>query len=264
MTPDIEIKILGPIEVYIRGANVTVPGRKLKNILALLALRPGQEMRRDELIDELDLLQSSKNAANTLHAHVARLRRWLFAVGGFGGSEIIESTQTGYRLNVPPSAVDADRFSTVVERATLLSRSAPFLVATLMADALDLWHGEALMDGPDGPATSAAVDRLNHDRSAARELLLDSLILLDNDRQIIKYARGFIVDDPLNEMFRAALVAALRRSGRYTEAIDTFRAAQDFFLQELGVEPSGRLRTELDLIRRHLVDASELDRSRSV
>lgn len=237
---DIKLRILGPIQPVIDDAEVVLSGRKLRCILALLAIRTGDEVRRDELIEELNLLNSSTNAVNTLHAHMTRLRRWLHGHAG-DTSALLESTPSGYRLLLGRSAIDAHRFVQHVEHATKLFPRAPSIVAAILEEALGLWRGDALLDVTDGPLAAAAADELHQTRSAAREMLLDVWATLGHDHRVIMSARRFIADDPLNERLRAQLIIALRHVGRHAEAAEAYRTSRHVLRTELGVPPSEEL-----------------------
>ncbi|WP_433520522.1 AfsR/SARP family transcriptional regulator [Nocardia pseudovaccinii] len=242
----IEFRVLGPIRSVVDDVEATLPGRKLQAILAVLALRAGDEVRRDELIEELDLLASTGNASNTLHAHMTRLRRWLNSQSAGAASTMLESTPSGYRLGVSPSAVDAHRFLTQVEHAVTLGPAAPSSTVTVLEEALDLWHDHDLLGVLDGPLAAAAADELHRARRTARELLLDAWIALGHDHRVIGNAKRFIDDDPLNEQMRLQLITALRRVGRHTEAIEAYKLAEQVLRDELGVRPGSGLRTAFE------------------
>ncbi|EME15488.1 putative transcriptional regulator [Rhodococcus triatomae BKS 15-14] len=237
------INILGPLQPKCGDVELLLPGKKLRCILALLALRAGDEVRRDELIEELDLMRTTGNATNALHAHMTRLRRWLNAQ--CEGQNILQSVNSGYRLNVDGSAVDAHRFRVDVEQALALSPSVPSVVETMLANALGLWRGDALVDTCDGPLAAAAADELHQMRTTAREVLLDAWIVLERDQQVIVNARRFITNDPFNERMRAQLITALKRQGRHAEAYESYYQAERMFNDELGINPSRNLRNAL-------------------
>ncbi|MGW4059323.1 AfsR/SARP family transcriptional regulator [Amycolatopsis sp. NPDC004747] len=219
---------------------VPLSGVKLRSILAILAVRANDEVRRDELIEELDLARTTGDTINALHAHVARLRRWLLSHGS--APDMLETVNSGYRLNLPRSAVDAHRFVDLVERALNLAPGTPTVVAAILQDALSLWRGEALLDTLDGPLVATAADQLHQWRSAARETLIDAWIALDQNQKVILNALKFIADDPLNESIRARHIIALRRMGRYAEAAEAYQRAERVLHDELGVRPGHELR----------------------
>lgn len=236
----VDISVLGPLRARFGNVDVTLSGAKLTSILAVLALRADSEVRRDELIEELDLMRTTGDAINALHAHVARLRRWLQRHDG--KSDLLETVNSGYRLNLDRSAVDAHRFVDLVERALNLAPATPSVVATILKDALSLWRGDALLDALDGPLVAAAADELHQWRAAARETLIDAWLSLDYHQKVVLNARKFIAEDPLNESLRARHIVALRRMGRYAEAVEAYKSAERVLSEELGVEPGTDLR----------------------
>ena len=48
---------------------------------------------------------------------------------------------------------------------------------------------------------------------------------------------SLVAEHPLREPFPAQLMLALYRAGRQAEALDSYRAARAFLLDELGIEP---------------------------
>lgn len=236
-----DIGILGPLRPRFENVEVVLSGAKLRRILAILAVRAEDEVRRDELIEELDLVRTTGDAVNALHAHVARLRRWLVSNGG--RPDMLETVNSGYRLNLDRSAVDAHRFVELVERALNLAPGTPSVVAAILQDALSLWRGDALLDALDGPLAAAAADQLHQWRAAARETLIDAWISLDQNRKVILNAKKFITDDPLNESMHARRIIALRRMGRYAEAIEAYKSAERVLCEEVGVGPGPELRS---------------------
>ena len=94
--------------------------------------RRGQTISTDRLIDELWGEDLPANPSNALQALVSRLRRAV-------GSDAIVTAAPGYFLDVPPEAVDAARFRTLVEAARSESDSASR--RRLFREALSLWRG---------------------------------------------------------------------------------------------------------------------------
>ena len=72
------VAILGPVEVRDEaGCLVEISGARLRALLVLLALRPGQVVPIGFLIDELWESRPPDGVANALQALVSRLRRAL-------------------------------------------------------------------------------------------------------------------------------------------------------------------------------------------
>lgn len=234
-----DVAILGPLRLTVGDVETAPSGAKLRNILVVLAIRADNAVGRDELIDELDLIRTTGHAINALHAHIARLRRWL---ARHGRSDLLETNHCGYRLNLDRNAIDAHRFVEQVERALKLAPATPSVVATMLEDALALWRGEALLDALDGPMAAAAAAELHRLRDAARETLLDAWISLGYNQKVILNARNFIAENPLNEPIRTRHIVALQRMGRYAEAVESYQSAQQVLNDELGIAPGQELR----------------------
>ncbi|MFC7310211.1 BTAD domain-containing putative transcriptional regulator [Streptomyces monticola] len=239
------IAVLGPLRAQINGADAELSGVKLRGVLAVLALRAGQDVRRDELIEELDLTRTTGDAVNAVHAHVRRLRRWLKEHGM--QADVLETVNSGYRLNVDRHAVDAHRFRHLVEQGLNLAPTTPSVVAAILEEALSLWRSEALTDTLHGAMTVAAAEELRQWRTSARDALLDAWLALDQNHKVILHAPKFIADDPLNESLCARHIAALHRVGRCAEAVQSYRDTERTLRQELGVEPGVELRTAYGL-----------------
>src|SRR6266705_913271 len=103
-----EIRLLGPLEVSSQGRPVEVAGRRLRLLLAVLALRAGRVVEAERLVDLL-WPQTSLPAdpTNALQALGSRLRR---ALEPGGAGERVVARPPGYLLAVEPDEVDVLRF----------------------------------------------------------------------------------------------------------------------------------------------------------
>ncbi|MFJ3904669.1 BTAD domain-containing putative transcriptional regulator [Streptomyces sp. NPDC090025] len=245
---ELRIGVLGTLRVEIENAEVELPGAKLRDIVAVLALRAGEDVRRDELIEELDLAATTRDSVNAVHAHIRRVRRRLQSHGL--PADLIETVDSGYRLNLEPGRVDAHRFGDLVRQGLHLAPKTPSVVATILEEALALWRGDALTDTRQGPLTASAAEELHQWRTTARGALLDAWLALGHDNKVILNAPRFITDDPLNEALRVRQLIALRRAGRYAEAVRAYDDAERVLRQELRVEPGTELRAAHGLARR--------------
>ena len=72
-----EFRILGPLDVWDEGGEVSLGGRKPRALLALLLLQPNAVVPADRLIDELWGEDSLEDAAAALRVNVSRLRKAL-------------------------------------------------------------------------------------------------------------------------------------------------------------------------------------------
>ncbi len=103
------VSVLRGVAVQRDGASVEITGSRLRALLALLAVAPGEVRRAEYLADQL--WNGEPPSANALQALVSRLRRVL-------GAEVVASRPTGYLLDVDPAQVDLTRFEQLAELGT--------------------------------------------------------------------------------------------------------------------------------------------------
>ena len=98
------VRLFGELEAVAAGVPVPVRGAKQRALLALLALRPGQPVSADRLIDVLWGDGQAANPANALQAQIGQLRRTL-------GPAAILTTEAGVRLEGPAVSGLRKRYS---------------------------------------------------------------------------------------------------------------------------------------------------------
>ncbi|MBO0689378.1 MAG: winged helix-turn-helix domain-containing protein [Candidatus Dormibacteraeota bacterium] len=228
------IGMLGPFEVRTGdGSPVEVPGVRLRALLAALALEPGRIVTREKLADWIWGEQPPADEVNALQALVSRLRR-ILPVG------VIEADAGGYRLAVPPDAVDVTRFERLVGQARA---AAPGERADLLRSALALWRGAAMADVPlrGSESFDAAVTRLDELYLAALGDRVDADIRLGRGSELVSELTELVAAHPLREGFVAALMRALAEAGRNAEALTVYERTRERLGEELGVDPSAEL-----------------------
>lgn len=238
-----ELGILGPLQVLDEGVSVKIPGEKLRAIVAVLALSPGRPVSRNELIDELWGEQPPRNAENSLHGHIARLRRVLAArTGKRSLREVVETSPSGYALAAPELEVDAARFEELVHHAEIVEEREPDRAAGLLTEAVGLWRGPALVDAGQGVICRMAYTRLQQTRIAACERLFAARLKLNQHRSVIPELEQMHAMYPFHERFCEQLITALYRSGRQADALDTYTQMCERLSHSLGLDPGRELR----------------------
>jgi DNA-binding SARP family transcriptional activator len=244
----LEFRVLGPLEVCSGGVPIALPGLASRRVLAALVLRPGTWVSTDRLMDELWGGQPPVSGRKALQMHVLRLRR-AFDAAEPGSSRVLASGPAGYRLEVDPEQVDSARFERMAQATGDTARE-----RDLLAAGLALWRGEPLAELALDGALAVELDRIEELRLHALERRLHADLELGRHVDVIAELQRLVAEHPWREGLYFELMVALYRAGRHADALDVYRRARDGFIQELGLEPSPRLRALEEAILRH--DAS--------
>ncbi|MEU2723121.1 AfsR/SARP family transcriptional regulator [Streptomyces smyrnaeus] len=232
-------EVLGSVTVRTDdGAPVAVPEGKVRALLADLLVHFGRPVPVDRLIDDLWGDEVPGNPGNTLQTKVSQLRRVLTRSDP-GARDLIAYGAAGYALRVPDDAVDAGRFVESITRARRLSE--PGARVTLLAEALELWRGEAYADFRDAPFAQATIAHLEEQRLTAQEELAELRLDLGESAALADELAALAAAHPLRQRLRASLMRALYRSGRQSEALTAYRELQQRFAEELGIDPGPEL-----------------------
>ena len=236
----VDIRLLGPVELSRDDGAVPLGGPRLRTILGLLALRAPDVVSRSALIDGVWDSTPPPNAATTLRAHVAYLRR---GCANAGLPELIATRSPGYALTVPATCVDAHRFEAAVgEGRTASAAGAIEVMVVHLRTALQLWRGDVLADCATGEWARAEATRLREVRLYALEDLLGAELALGEHARVAAELEGLVARHPLRERLWELLMRALYRDGRQGEALGVYRRARTHLADELGVEPGPTLR----------------------
>ncbi|HUZ23722.1 MAG TPA: BTAD domain-containing putative transcriptional regulator [Streptosporangiaceae bacterium] len=231
-------RILGPLEIWTGQDWSGIGAAKWRALLAALLLNPGQVVSTERLSSELWDNEPPDRAANLVSVYVLRLRRLMADPQG----RLLVTRAPGYLLRLEPGDLDASSFETLASqgRLALASGDAP-TAAALLAEALALWRGGALIDVPPSGLVTAEADRLEESRLAALELRILADIRCGSPAQLVPELRRLISDHPLREGLWALLMQALDRGGRRAEAVAAYSEARRVISDELGVDPGPEL-----------------------
>lgn len=245
-----EFRILGPLEVWNGGREVSLGGPKPRALLALLLLHANEVVPTDRLVDELWGEDSPDGATGALRVNVSRLRKAL-------PQDVLATRSPGYVVRVEPDELDLHRFERLADEGrSLLARGLAGDAAERIRDALSLWRGPALADFAYESFAQAAIARLEEIRLAALELRVDADLALGRHGALIGELEELVAEHPLRERLRANLMTALYRSSRQAEALEAYQRARRALVDGLGIEPSSGLQ---ELERAILRQAPSLD-----
>ena len=243
----LRVRLLGPIEVMDGERVVPVPGSRRASVLATLALRPGDLVSVDRIIDAVWEDGPPATARNTVQSHIAYLRRLLGSGDADAAGSALVGRPPGYLLTLPAPATDLVEVETVLAEAAT-SRD-PAERVPLYEAALSRWHGNAL-DGAGGSGyLRRHADRLDTLRVTTTESLLADRLRLGRHQDALPDLEHLVAEHPLRERPAQLLITGLYRAGRAAEALAAYDRLVASLRRELDAAPSRSLVTLRDRVR---------------
>ncbi|TDE07942.1 AfsR/SARP family transcriptional regulator [Jiangella asiatica] len=228
----IDVALLGPVEVHREGVTLQVPAGRPTVILAALAVRPGTVVPVDTLAGYLWPEDEPVHPRAAIQTHVARLRAAL-------GDGVVQAAGDGYRLDLPPDAVDVARFRRLVSAAR---DAGPSGELELLRSALSLWRGKPLTGLVPDDFERAAAPLLIEELLAATERLFELRLHLDQiDDDAVPELRRLVAAHPWRERLWAQLMLTLYRQGRQGDAVAAYHDLVTVLGDELGIDPGPEL-----------------------
>src|SRR4051812_47433851 len=203
-----DVHLLGPVEAIHEGRPLALGAPKPRAVLAILALRAGETVSADHLVEGLWADDPPPSARKLVQHYVSQLRR---ALGP--AAPALATHGRGYRLAIDPAAVDALRF----ER--LVAEGRP-------REALASWRGAPLADVSEEPFAAAEVRRLDELRVQAVELAIDHDLAAGRHAAVVAELERLVAEHPLRERLHAQRMLALYRCGRQADALEAYRHAR--------------------------------------
>ena len=230
--------MLGPLAAWRDGLSTGLGPPRQAAVAGLLAVQPGELVRRETVIDVLWGQRPPATAAELVQAHVSRLRRVLDP-GGRGG--LLEQGPAGYRLRAGAGELDAAAFAELAGRAGAAAASGDAAAACgLYARALALWRGEPAADVPVLRGHPAVTDMVRRQAEAVLGYA-DAACGLGWHQRVLPLLEELARQQPLEERVHARLMVALAGAGQQAAAIGAFEAVRRRLDEDLGVRPGPEL-----------------------
>ncbi|TDD60781.1 hypothetical protein E1263_10050 [Kribbella antibiotica] len=227
-----EFRLLGPVQLWSGGDQVTLKRRQERLLLAVLLLEPGKAVAAQRLIELLWPDEMPTNPRRALQVYISRLRTVLEVE--------LTSGPEGYAIQAPPGSSDIEQYRTLVAQAR--SHDDLDQRSKLLTDALHLWRGPALADVTTEDVRRRLCGGLEEEHWAAEELLLSTELALGHHQELLPRLADLTAAQPTRETFAAASMLALYRSGRQADALAVYTSLVRRLDEELGVEPGAEVR----------------------
>lgn len=229
---DVELGVLGPLQVRQHGASVAIPGAKPRALLTMLGLHGGSVVSAETLVELLWGRQPPRTAAKALLTHISLLRRTL-------GDGFVLTEGGGWSL--AGTEIDASRYKAAARRGRDATAAGDTGQALARFDeALGLWRG--VPELPDTQRGASEKTRWIEGHAALVEDRADALLATGRAAEIIGELEAAVADASLRERRWGQLMLALYRAGRQGEALGAYQRARALLADELGVDPGPNLR----------------------
>lgn len=272
-----DIEVLGALGVRENGRSITPTAPKPRQVLALLALHADRMVPVSALTEELWGAAPPRSARTTLQTYVLQLRELIAAAlerdtlpdtttaaaatgtaagagpapGGTGAGagpvrsakDVLVTMPGGYLLCSGGGASDVRTFERLAGAGYRAMDAGDCAgAARQLREALALWSGTAFADVQAGPQLQMEIKRLDESRLCALDRRIEADLRLGRHRELLAELTVLVNGYRTHESLHAQYMLALHRSGRRGEALDAYQRLRATLVQELGLEPSARLR----------------------
>lgn len=239
MTDDLRLDLLGPLRGWAGERGIELGPLRQQALLAVLALRTNQVLSADELVELVWNDAPPGSGSRIVAPYVYRLRQLL-------PKDVLVSSREGYRLRL--SSLDLSRFEELVSAAHAADDLD--VRAARLAEALALFKGEPLSGLP-GHYLGVERHRLTERRLKVLAERIDADLERGRYGDLVPELVALVEADRLREQFAGQLMLAYWRSGRSSEALDTYMQTRQELIDQLGVEPGPALRAIHERILRN-------------
>jgi DNA-binding SARP family transcriptional activator len=230
-------RVLGPVEVG--EERCQVGGPRERRALSALLLEANRPVSVDRLIAAIWDEAPPPTAAAQIRNVMAILRRRLPLLPD--GRSPIQRVGNGFSIEVRDNELDLVVFQRRLTQARRLAAVQDYEpAAQALRAALALWRGE-MLGGMGGFTLSIDVHRLEEERLAAVELLMEIDLALGRHRESIGELATLVYRHPLRERFVELQMVALNGAGRRQDALNCFAAVRQRLKNEVGLDPQPEL-----------------------
>jgi len=232
--PDVQVRLLGQVDLLVDGGVRAVSGIRRKSVLAVLAVHAGEVVTAERLIDIVWGERVPRTAVNNLQSHISFLRRLIEVPSA------ILARSSGYLLDLGPVGTDLALARRLVRRAE--QTQDPAEVVRLLREAVALWRGQPLRDVTGSGWTQEQAQQLVELRLSAHKALAQARLRLGQYAAVVAELSPLAREHRRDEQLQAQVMLALYRDGRPGGALEAYERLRSILDEELGIEPNPRLR----------------------
>lgn len=257
--------VLGPLQMTVDGAPVTLGTPKLRAVLAMLVMNRNRAVSIDSLIAAAWEEGQPPEARASLHSYISNLRKRI-ADAGADPKSVLVNAPPGYRLNAPDVDCDIGRF--VVEKAAGVHAAAAgrFEEASRhLTDALAEWRGPVLDDLRTFQFVNVFATALTEDKVVAHTARAGAEIACGRAYAVISELESLTVEYPYREPLWAQLITAYYAAERQSEALDAYQRLKSTLAEDLGIDPGPTVRALHEkILRQESLDVKKAAKTTAV
>ncbi|MBI2876773.1 MAG: GAF domain-containing protein [Candidatus Tectomicrobia bacterium] len=252
--PVLEIRCLGPFELYCRGSLITpdrVMRRKALTLLKILLTHDGRPVSKDTLIELLWPEVNPKAGAGRLRVIVHALRQ-LVEPPEHGGKWVFIQNEGEHYSFYPqaPYHIDVREFKALVELGHRAEDQGDTPTATRAYEAaVQLYRGDFLEDEPFSEWCWAEREQLREACLEVLKRLAGLCVKAGEGERGVKHLRHALRIDPLREEVHRELMRCLWAAGRRDEALRQYEICRGLLERELDISPLPETRQLVQQIR---------------
>jgi DNA-binding SARP family transcriptional activator len=239
---NIEFGVLGPLQMAVDGAPLSLGTPKQRAVLAMLVMNRNRPVSTDSLITAAWEQSPPTGARANLHSYISNLRK-LVAEAGADPKSVLINAPPGYRLKVDDTACDIGRFVAEKAAGVYAAAAGRFEEASShLTAALAEWRGPVLEDLRDFQFVDAFATALTEDKVLTHTARAEAEIACWRGYAVISELESLTVEHPYREPLWAQLITAYYLVDRQSEALDAYQRLKTTLAADLGIDPGPTVR----------------------
>ncbi|MFI1915485.1 BTAD domain-containing putative transcriptional regulator [Nocardia sp. NPDC020380] len=233
----VDVRVLGPVQLFVAGRPVPVGGPKPRALLAALTVNRRRAVSSQALADIVWNDDPPDSYQASLQVFVSNIRKTL-RTAGVDAAALLRTEAAGYRLEVPDTDCDLGRFESLRRSGAEAAAVGDHENASrLYGDALDQWSGRALDDLIGLGFADSFATAMEEERLLVLSARIDTEIACGRAASMVSQLWQLTTEYPLREPLWVQYITALYMSGRQADALDACRRVRELLADELGIDP---------------------------